>query len=397
MKNIHLLPTDKPSRLHLAYDKYYYLSVEPFIQLDTKNYKSFNIYITSDEEIKEDYVIAYGVVIKVMMFDKETLYFVNGTKAKREDCKKIILTTDQDLIKDGVQAIDDEFLEWFVKNPSCEKVEVVDNLKYFNVDELRERHLKGLPHLYSEKIGYKIIIPKEEPKKVGEYQQELFSYLHDLGITALQSEMQEIERIVLNMQQEQIYDEESECVNMYLDDLNIPRKSEDGKGYSIVGRIKQLEKRYLKELSEVENHYLQQLNKQDMKIETQGYICPHTKLHCDDECCVSAEDCHIEAGFGIVYDCEPPKQETLEEVAERLYPYEVGYGVFDRNCEIDIERERFVEGVKYQQEQDKKLYSEEEVLEHLNYLNTMPSSKLDLYIDEDEMITSKWFEQFKKK
>ena len=38
--------------------------------------------------------------------------------------KKIILTTDQDLIEDGVQAIDDEFLEWFVKNPSCERVRV---------------------------------------------------------------------------------------------------------------------------------------------------------------------------------------------------------------------------------------------------------------------------------
>ena len=41
------------------------------------------------------------------------------------DCKKIILTTDQDLIKDGVQAIDDDFLEWFVKNPSCEVVDVL--------------------------------------------------------------------------------------------------------------------------------------------------------------------------------------------------------------------------------------------------------------------------------
>jgi hypothetical protein len=30
--------------------------------------------------------------------------------------KKIILTTDLDLIKDGVQSIDNEFLEWFVKN-----------------------------------------------------------------------------------------------------------------------------------------------------------------------------------------------------------------------------------------------------------------------------------------
>ena len=55
------------------------------------------------------------------------------------------------------------------------------------------------------------------------------------------------------------YSEESECVNMYLDDLKIQRKSEDGQEYSIVGRIKQLEKRYLKEMSEVENYYLQNL------------------------------------------------------------------------------------------------------------------------------------------
>jgi hypothetical protein len=34
------------------------------------------------------------------------------------------------------------------------------------------------------------------------YQQELFNYLRNLGITALQSEMQEIERIVLSMQEQ---------------------------------------------------------------------------------------------------------------------------------------------------------------------------------------------------
>lgn len=45
--------------------------------------------------------------------------------------------------------------------------------------------------------------PKQETlEEVGMYQQELFNYLHDLGVTALQSEMQEIERIVLGMQQE---------------------------------------------------------------------------------------------------------------------------------------------------------------------------------------------------
>ena len=60
--------------------------------------------------------------------------------------KEILLSTDTELQKDGVQAIDDEFLEWFVKNPSCEEVEV---LRYKN-------------------IGYRVyplIIQKEESKQ----------------------------------------------------------------------------------------------------------------------------------------------------------------------------------------------------------------------------------------
>ncbi|CAB4136440.1 hypothetical protein UFOVP309_7 [uncultured Caudovirales phage] len=69
---------------------------------------------------------------------------------KGNECKKIILTTDQDLIEDGVQAIDDEFLEWFVKNPSCESVET----------EIVEYGFDEVPICI-----YKISIPKEEPKQ----------------------------------------------------------------------------------------------------------------------------------------------------------------------------------------------------------------------------------------
>ena len=46
------------------------------------------------------------------------------------------------------------------------------------------------------------------------------------------------------------YEEEIECVHMYLDDLKIPRE-DDKDILSLVGRIKQLEKRYLKQMSEV--------------------------------------------------------------------------------------------------------------------------------------------------
>ena len=65
--------------------------------------------------------------------------------------KKIILTTDQDLIKDGVQAIEDEFLEWFVKNPSCEKIEV-EKAPYDGTKSI-SKYWGG---------EYKITIPSEE-------------------------------------------------------------------------------------------------------------------------------------------------------------------------------------------------------------------------------------------
>ena len=74
-----------------------------------------NIYITSNENLKEgDWVLT------------PTNDIIQWAKVFRPDGKKIILTTDQDLIKDGVQAIDDEFLEWFVKNSSCEVVKIED-------------------------------------------------------------------------------------------------------------------------------------------------------------------------------------------------------------------------------------------------------------------------------
>jgi hypothetical protein len=119
-----------------------------------------NIYITSDEEIKEGYWVFdstnYGLIHKVWEVTKTHFSFkdslhARGLKSRNRNLKihfkKIILTTDQDLIKDGVQAIDDEFLEWFVKNPSCESVEVKKRYSDFTVDPF---------------VGYKIIIPKEE-------------------------------------------------------------------------------------------------------------------------------------------------------------------------------------------------------------------------------------------
>ena len=114
------------------------------------------LFITSDEEIKEgDWCINLNSPYK----HKELCRIDNQIELERyakkigNNCKKIILTTDQDLINDGVQAIDDEFLEWFVNNPSCEEVEV----------KLENYYASGAlqPNLWQ----YKIIISKDEPKQ----------------------------------------------------------------------------------------------------------------------------------------------------------------------------------------------------------------------------------------
>jgi hypothetical protein len=114
MRNIFLLPTDKPSRLY-EFGGEYHLQIK-----SQENFRSQHIYITSDEEIKDrNCWVTNGVeIFKPSDLPEYSLEYANRY------WEKIILTTDQELIADGVQAIDDEFLEWFIKNPSCEKVEV---------------------------------------------------------------------------------------------------------------------------------------------------------------------------------------------------------------------------------------------------------------------------------
>ena len=74
---------------------------------------------------------------------------------------KIILTTNKLLIQDGVQAIDDEFLQWFVQNPSCE------NVKVELIEEIPSGFTFGMfgNDEPPTELVYKIIIPIEEPKQ----------------------------------------------------------------------------------------------------------------------------------------------------------------------------------------------------------------------------------------
>jgi hypothetical protein len=149
MGNIHVLPTDKPSRIYLikSNNKLGITSNNPeFTENFGSGTQNQHIYITSDEEIKEGDWCLDLMNNKIYVAKKVVVHNLKSLEYE-EYLKKIILTTDLDLIKDGVQPIDDEFLEWFVNNPSCEEVEVYRPIE------------KGIPLL-----GYKIIIPKEEDK-----------------------------------------------------------------------------------------------------------------------------------------------------------------------------------------------------------------------------------------
>jgi hypothetical protein len=262
MKNIHVLPTEKPSRLwinNLLQGKLE-LSKKVLVGSNTAQH----IYITNDEQIKEGdwYLTKHKEVYKskVVGTDNNGFHF----------CKKIILTTDQDLIKNGIQVIDDEFLEWFVKNPSCEEVEIVkyDGYLYFK---------------------YMVIIPQEEPTE--EAKQRAANYMRLKG--------------ALEPKQETI---------------------------------------------------LEQIDQNN----------PVTR-----------------GSTALVY-----KQETLEEAAERLYPFALG-GI--GNIEVD-KKNHFIKGAEYQATQ---MYGEEEVL-------TILKSHKEFIVKELKGLSSfknekEWFEQFKKK
>jgi hypothetical protein len=155
MKKIHILPTDKPSRIYLikSNNKLGITSNNPEF---TENFgggtQNQNIYITSDEEIKEKR-------LRFIMDNREGmcgLIHQVSVVLDSKICPEIILTDNKDLIKDGVQAIDDKFLEWFVKNPSCERVKIERGKLQIDDD--------GQEYGFPDMSKYKIIIPKEEPK-----------------------------------------------------------------------------------------------------------------------------------------------------------------------------------------------------------------------------------------
>ena len=146
---------------------------------ETKNFRHINkqnIYITSDEPIKEGDYGLIGKDIGKIIISGDGYEFLLGVAISYEYddfyylqqvCKKIVLTTDQDLIKDGVQEIPEYFLiHYIIGNNPIEYVEIKEHLE--SIDTM--------------KINYELIIPKEEPKQ--EFPQfgtkEFYTFFSDL-------------------------------------------------------------------------------------------------------------------------------------------------------------------------------------------------------------------------
>jgi hypothetical protein len=96
-----------------------------------------NIYITNSEQIILNDYITDGYSVWKWKDDSSLL-----------GIKKVILTTDPTLIADNLQAIDDDFLEWFVKNPTCEEVFITDDYEQVDQDNPVLRGSTNLVHKY---------------------------------------------------------------------------------------------------------------------------------------------------------------------------------------------------------------------------------------------------------
>lgn len=132
MKNVFLIPTNKKSRLHVAYNapsdydphnKSLNVDRPKLVLYDTpkgsgKNIFAKNIYITNDEYLKigrED-LGCYYLNSSGNITQKKNSSWEN--RFNNEFSKKIVLTTDQDLISDGVQEVSSSFLDFYVVNPT---------------------------------------------------------------------------------------------------------------------------------------------------------------------------------------------------------------------------------------------------------------------------------------
>jgi len=363
MKNIHVLATSQPSTLIKDIWKNTFSLVEDF-DINHTDFKPQHIYITNSKEIKigDYYYLPRTNSVYKCIEDPTELNL-----ERRLGIAKITLTTDGDLIKDGVQAIDDEFLEWFCKNSNCESVKV-DLLKRGIYDEYK----------------YKIIIPKSELAN-------------------------KLKQILDNMSQEEFNEEWKKITDLKLEGPSIIIPKEEPKLsnicikcgvdlYALEGKFvclkhpKECKGIYLSKetllihAAEQKQHLIDMMrNDEELGL----YDEPKKEYKYIGECngnngngCFLDSSGHDCGCFTRVLKEEPKKETTLEEVAHKMLS---DYGIMSMGQSIGVleVKKLMVKMAKWQQERS---YSEEEVLELLYKL-----------WEANPRNIKEWFEQFKKK
>jgi hypothetical protein len=149
------------------------------------SFKVQDIYILEDSEVKDG---EYGICLNLVregFKSHQAVFKMNASQRtameelggrKKAEVFKVILTTNPALIKDGVQKINDGFLNYFIKNPSCEWVEIQD---WYNI---YLSCCRSKEECYCNKK--RIIIPNQNPQKTKttlkeRLRQELTGHLSD--------------------------------------------------------------------------------------------------------------------------------------------------------------------------------------------------------------------------
>jgi hypothetical protein len=154
-----LIRTTEPTNLH--FDTKFFVSEKEQISIEINSIvKGFFAYVTELKTPKKDVPVYY--------IDKHTakVSYSGGAEYGSEQ-EVIIMTNDTHLIEGGVQAIEDEFLNYFVENPSCNDAEIhsVELCENCGQQHCDNYDCKG----YKDEKYYLISTPKNTVKKITTY------------------------------------------------------------------------------------------------------------------------------------------------------------------------------------------------------------------------------------
>ena len=332
-KNVHILKTDEPSRLHITGK----LSLYPngILVKSQGLCKNQHVYITVDDTIKIGDREIIDNECRKLKFTKETRIG-----------KKVILSTDPKLVKDGVQEIPNHFLEFLVQNPSCESVKI----DLVSANEFGSEITVG--GYGFDKFKYKITLPKEETKLI------LCGYPDKHYNCKECGEPCGLEGHFIEKKEEPKQDLEKEMFELE-QELGIP-----------------LSLRWHNSKPKQENNFFESLQKYFKETPREKVLEDWAK---------STEFNNVSSGG-----------ESIEEAAERLYPRPFPNKFSNMNQEAYKEREAFISGANFQQEQDNNKYSKDDLREA--FRQGHKSARMGSYNDITEQEDyNKWLKQFKKK